>query len=95
MADPDVVRSVLGASGFVDIDITDVHEPIYYGPDAAAAFDLVRSMKQPRDLLAQLNAATAERALLRLRELLTAHETRDGVLFDSRAWLVTARRALA
>lgn len=95
MADPGVVRSVLTAAGFVDIDLGDVHEPVYYGPDAAAAFDLVRSMKQPRGLIAGMKAATAERALLRLRELLAAHETRDGVLFDSRAWLVTARRASA
>jgi SAM-dependent methyltransferase len=93
MADPGAVRSILGASGFGDVDITDVREPVYYGPDAAAAFDLVRSMKQPRDVLARLKANAAERALARLRQLLAAHETPRGVLFDSRAWLVTARRA--
>lgn len=93
MADPDVVRSVLGTAGFVDIDIAHVHEPVYYGPDAAAALDLVRDMRQPRDLLARMDAASAQRALIRLRELLAAHETAKGVLFDSRAWLVTARRA--
>lgn len=93
MADPKAVCAILGAAGFVDVDISDVHEPVYYGPDAAAALDLVRSMKQARDLLAHLDAATAERALVRLRELLVGHETNDGVLFDSRAWLVRARRA--
>ena len=93
MADPDRIRSILGAAGFVEVDITDVREPVYYGPDAAAALDLVRDMKQPRDLLARMPAATAERALVGLREALTARETDRGVLFDSRAWLVTARRA--
>jgi SAM-dependent methyltransferase len=93
MADPEVVRDMLAKAGFVDVAIADVHEPVYYGPDATAAFHLVRDMKEPRDLLARMDSATAERALIRLRELLTAHETNEGVLFDSRAWLVTARRA--
>ena len=68
-------------------------ERVYYGPDAAAAFDLVRDMRMTRDLLARLDAATAQRALGRLRETLTAHETSAGVLFASRAWIFTARRA--
>jgi hypothetical protein len=93
MADPDLVRSVLDASGFVDIDVADVREPVYYGPDAAAALDLVLDMKRNRDLLARMDAASAARTLGRLREMLAAHQTDTGVLFDSRAWLVTARRA--
>jgi SAM-dependent methyltransferase/pimeloyl-ACP methyl ester carboxylesterase len=93
MADPARIRSVLGAAGFVDIEVSDVHEPVYYGPNAQAAFDLVRDMKQTRELTAALHAASAERALVSLRKLLIAHETENGVLFDSRAWLVTARRS--
>jgi hypothetical protein len=92
MADPDLLRSVLGAAGFVDVGVTDVREPVYFGPNAAAALDLVRDMRQPRDLLAQLDATAAQRALASLRKLLAAHETDAGVLFDSRAWLVSARR---
>jgi SAM-dependent methyltransferase len=93
MADPDLIRSMLGASGFVEVGLAEVREPVYYGPDAAAALELVRDMKHARALLAGLKAAVAERALIRLRKLLEAHETGSGVLFDSRAWLVTARRA--
>jgi SAM-dependent methyltransferase/predicted alpha/beta hydrolase family esterase len=93
MADPDGVRSILGAAGFVEVSVSDVREPVYYGPDAAAALELVRDMKRP--MLARLDAATAERTLARLREMLAAHETASGVLFDSRAWLVTAHRARA
>ena len=93
MANPFEIRSILDAAGFTQVDITEVHEPVYYGPDAAAALDLVRDMKQPREVLAGMAAADAERALDRLRELLAAHETGTGVLFDSRAWLVTGRRA--
>ena len=91
LSDPELVRSILGAAGFVEVGLADVREPVYYGPDAAAALELVRDMKQPRQLLARLDAGAAERALVRLREALAAHETDRGVLFDSRAWLVTAR----
>lgn len=95
MADPDLVRSVLEASGFIEAGVADVREPVYYGPDAGAALDLVLDMKRHRDLLARMDAASAQRAVARLREMLAAHETYSGVLFDSRAWLVTARRARA
>jgi SAM-dependent methyltransferase len=91
LADPDLIRSILGAAGFVEVDVTDLREPVYYGPDAAAALDFVRDMKRP--VLARLDAAAAERTLVRLRKTLVAHETGGGVLFDSRAWLVTAQRA--
>jgi SAM-dependent methyltransferase len=93
LADPATVQSILDASGFVDVGITDVREPVYYGQDAAAAVDLVRDMTMTRELLARLDAVAAQRALARLRETLTAHETSGGVLFDARAWIVTARRA--
>jgi predicted TPR repeat methyltransferase len=36
--------------------------------------------------------ASAERALERLSETVAAHASGDGVWFDSRAWLVIARR---
>ena len=89
------MRSILAAAGFVEVGITDLREPVYYGPDAAAAFDPVRDMRTVRELLAPLDAVAAQRARARLRETLAAHETGGGVLFDSRAWIVTARRAPA
>jgi SAM-dependent methyltransferase len=95
LADPAAVQSILAAAGFVEVRITDVREPVYYGPDAAAALDLVRDMRAPREMLARLGAAAAQRALARLRETLAAHQTSGGVQFDSRAWIVTARRATA
>jgi SAM-dependent methyltransferase len=92
LAEPAKVKSILGAAGFVEVDFADVHEPVHYGPDAAAAYDLVRDMKMTKDLLAGMKASEAKRALARLRETLVAHDTGQGVLFDSRAWIVTARR---
>jgi ubiquinone/menaquinone biosynthesis C-methylase UbiE len=33
LADPATVGGILTASGFTDVDVTGVHEPVYYGPD--------------------------------------------------------------
>jgi SAM-dependent methyltransferase len=91
--DPATVESILGAAGFADVSFTDVEEPVNYGPDAAAA-GLVRDMKMTGDLLAGMDPAAAESALARLRETLSAHETGKDVLFHSRSWIITARRAV-
>jgi hypothetical protein len=86
------VEGILDAAGFAGVTFTDVHEPVYYGPDVAAALDWVRGFTSTNDLLKRLEPAAAERALERLRETLAAHASRDGIWFDSRAWIVTARR---
>jgi SAM-dependent methyltransferase len=92
LGDPPTVERILTAAGFADIALTDVHEPVYYGPDVAAALDWVRGFTCTRNALEALDSAAAARAVGRLRDTLSAHLTSDGVRFDSRAWLVTARR---
>ena len=92
LADPAVTEGILTAAGFTEVGFTDVHEPVYYGPDSAAAFDAVLRLLKFGDLLADLDAAAAEQARTRLRSTLDAHDTGGGVYFDSRAWIVTARR---
>jgi ubiquinone/menaquinone biosynthesis C-methylase UbiE len=92
LADPAVTEGILAAAGFAEVSFTDVHEPVYYGPDTATAFDAVLRLLKFDDLLADLDAAAAERARTRLRTTLDAHDTDGGVHFDSRAWIVTARR---
>jgi hypothetical protein len=59
------------------------------------AYDLVCSLKSTQDQLARLDPAAAEAARERLRAMLAARETDHGVSFDSRAWIVTARRGTA
>jgi hypothetical protein len=71
---------------------TDVHQHIYYGRDVAAALKWVRGFTCTKEVLARLGTVPKERALGRLREKLAAHASRDGVWFDSRAWIVKARR---
>ena len=92
LADPPAVTGILEAAGFSGVTFTDVHEPVYYGPDVAAALDWVRRFACTRQALSRLEPAAATGALGRLREMLAAHLHEDGVWFDSRAWIVTARR---
>jgi ubiquinone/menaquinone biosynthesis C-methylase UbiE len=92
LADPPTVKEILKAAGFDDVAFADVHEPVYYGPDVAAALEWVRGFACTRDALKRLDPAAAARAAERLSETLATHLSEDGVWFDSRAWIVTARR---
>ena len=92
LADPAAVTGILEAAGFAGVTLTDVHEPVYYGPDVSAALDWVRGFACTRDVLRRLDPAAAARAAGRLRTMLAAHLSGKGVWFDSRAWIVTAGR---
>jgi hypothetical protein len=52
----------------------------------------VRTLGPTQGLLKGLDPGARVRALEALRTMLAAHETAEGVLLDSRAWLITARR---
>jgi SAM-dependent methyltransferase len=92
LADPAVTQGILAAAGFTRAGFTDVHEPVFYGPDTATAFDNVLRLREYKDLLATLDTSTAEQARTRLRATLAAHNTGSGVYFDSRAWIITSTK---
>jgi SAM-dependent methyltransferase len=92
LADPPAVTEMLEAAGFGRVTFTDVREPVYYGPDVAAALGWVRGFTSTSDALKRLDPAAADRALGRLRAALAAHASDDGVWFNSRAWIVSAQR---
>jgi SAM-dependent methyltransferase len=92
LADPPAVTEILESAGFTDVTFTDIREPVYYGPDVAAALDWVGGFTCTSYALKQLDPAAAERAVRRLCEALAAHLRDDGVWFDSSAWIITARR---
>jgi SAM-dependent methyltransferase len=92
LGDQTRAEDTLAASGFAEVGFTDVDEPIYYGPDPGVAYDFVLGLRDPKDVLARLDAETADHARDRLRATLEEHATRDGVFFGSRAWIITARR---
>jgi ubiquinone/menaquinone biosynthesis C-methylase UbiE len=93
LADPTAVTEILEASGFADITFTDVCEPVCYGVDIAAALDWVGGFTCTSEALRRLDPVAAARTVRRLRETFAAHTRADGVWFDSRAWIVAARRA--
>ena len=71
----------------------DIHEPVFYGRDVDAALALVRGFQDTRAALATLSEGDAAHAVARLREMLAAHYSDErGVAFDSRSWLISARR---
>ena len=92
LGDPTIATELLSTAGFVSIDFTDVREPVFYGPDVDSAFDALIDLYLVMDALARTDEAP-DKALQRLRDLLEAHMTAEGVLFDSRAWIVSARKA--
>lgn len=92
LADPRAVREILEAAGYDDITFTDVCEPVCYGVDIAAALDWVGGFTRTSEALNRLDPVAAERTVRRLREMLAAHTSHDGVWFNSRAWIITARR---
>ena len=91
LGDPAATARILGAAGFADAAFAEVRQPVHYGPDVSAALDFVQGFSTVQRMLAPLDPASAQRSLDRLREILAAHGGQDGVWFDSRAWIVTAR----
>ncbi|MET9273468.1 class I SAM-dependent methyltransferase [Kribbella sp. NPDC003557] len=89
LGDPAVTREVLTSAGFADPTFTAVHERLYYGPDVESAYQNILRLREPQALLAELSATEADRARSALRAMLSAHDSGDGVLFDSAAWIVS------
>lgn len=92
LADPTTTRGILSAAGFADVEFTSLHEPAYYGPDPDTAVDAVLRLRYARNLLASLDPATAKTTVDRLHATLATNHTGNGVVFDSRAWIITAHR---
>lgn len=74
------------------IEFAEVHAPAFYGADIEAAQEAIVALFLAKNGPAGTNPVSDETLRL-LRDLLEAHLTTDGVLFDSRAWIVTARRS--
>jgi ubiquinone/menaquinone biosynthesis C-methylase UbiE len=89
LGDPRVAEQVLERAGFRDVRFDDVHEPMFFGNDVPEALDWVSGFSDVAEALEGGDSRLVER----LTETLDAHwSAARGVLFDSRAWLVRARR---
>lgn len=91
LSEPDRVRRLLGGAGFTEQHLEPLHEPLNFGPTAAEATDFMHGLNAW--MLRDLDENDARGALDDLAEVMRSHETPDGVLLDSAAWLVTATRA--
>ncbi len=90
LADPDRVRTILGDSGFANIQLEPMTAGMWFGdgPDDAERFvlDLLGWMLQG------LDDEGRERAVQDLRATLAAHSGADGVVFGSATWMIRASR---
>jgi SAM-dependent methyltransferase len=91
LSDPDRVRQLLTSAGFVDVRLQGLSEPMYFGPDPDDACRFVSG--QLAWMVRDLDADTRGRALDSLRASMADHHTDRGVLYDSAAWLIEARRS--
>ncbi|VVJ19153.1 SAM-dependent methyltransferase [Amycolatopsis camponoti] len=89
LGDRDHTRTVLENAGFGDIELTELREPVCYGPDAETAAEFALGLKDVQELGATEESAT------HLRDAFAAYETPDGVVLGARTWIVTARVSAA
>jgi SAM-dependent methyltransferase len=89
LSDPDRTRSVLTDAHFTDVTIDGVHAPFCWAPDTASAYDMVLGLAGW--MMQGLDESGRTRALEALNASLAAHAGPSGVVYDSAAWLITAR----
>jgi SAM-dependent methyltransferase len=90
LSDPDRVRAVLQAGGFTDVELEPVSIGMWFGTDADDAHRFVLGLMGW--MLEGLDDTGRARAVEGLRATMAAHETTDGVVFGSGAWLIQATR---
>jgi SAM-dependent methyltransferase len=90
LSDPDQVRGLLTSAGYVDVRLHGLSERMYFGRDVDDAFEFVS--RQHAGMVNDLDADTRARAFDSLRVSMADHHTDRGVLYDSAAWLIEARR---
>jgi SAM-dependent methyltransferase len=93
LAEPERIREILAAAGFTHIEIDGIEEPLLFGPTAEEAFRFASGLGVTESMLRDLDESRRAQALAALRTTIEAHETPEGVLFASAAWLVRGRRA--
>lgn len=91
LADDDAVYRILDEAGFVDVDITALDAPVWFGHNVEQAWEFVAGMGIVRGLTQDLDEVAKGQALDRARHVIAAHDTPEGVLVGAAEWLITAR----
>jgi len=90
LSEPDRVNSVITAAGFADIELEGITAGMWFGNDADDAHRFVLGLMGW--MLEGLDDAGRGRAVENLHATLAAHETGDGVMLGSGAWIIRAAR---
>ncbi len=90
LADPDRVRAILSASGFADVRLDALREPMRFGADPDDVFPFVSELTGW--MLDGLDDADRATALEALRATITAHAGADGVVYNAATWIIQARK---
>ncbi len=91
LADAAVIEQTLTAAGYRGIELEARRAPVWFGADADDAARFAGGLLGW--MLDGLDDARRARALDALRATTVAHQTDDGVLFGSAAWVIRAERA--
>lgn len=87
---PDRVRTLLTSAGFADVELEGLTSGLWFGNDADDAHRFVLGLMGW--MLQGLDDAGNARAKQALHATMAAHETPDGVFFESAAWIIKATR---
>jgi hypothetical protein len=95
LADPEKLRSILSASGFTGIELTEVKQPLHFGAAMTLSDAVAYGLRVGP---ASRVIAEADQKLLpafgqALEDALRPYLTPTGVWLDSAAWLAYAERA--
>lgn len=90
LSEPQRVRHVLGAAGFADVSLEGVMAGMWFGSDSNDAREFILGLMGW--MLDGLDDARRASAVEALGSMLAAHETSDGVVLGSAAWIVGAAR---
>lgn len=93
MADPDLVRGWLTDAGFTAIEQAEHRAPFRFGDDGDDAYQFFTRGGVFRGFTQGLDDDQLDQVHADLLGTMQAHDTGDGVWFDSAVWLVSARRA--
>jgi len=93
LAEPDRVRTLLGAAGFTGIELDEVAGPMFLGDSAEAAATFLEGSPTTTRLLEGKDPDLVARALAAMRATVDDLADPDGLSLPAKAWVVTASRA--
>ena len=92
LADRDRTTAKLTAAGFGEVGFEPVDEQMNFGANAEKAYDFMSTQGAVKGMTETLDADKQAEAFANLRQTLEANATPAGVVFNSAAWIISARK---